>query len=103
MDRKLQRQIYNLCDPSEPLWPDDQRHVDLDEAEARGPRLVKRLESEIELSGQPVYQVISALPGSGMTTLLRKLARRLSIAANLLPVFVDAQELLDLTSSIDEA
>lgn len=69
----------------------------------RGVVWVDRLAQEIELSDKSVLKLLSGLPGTGKSTELRRLARRLGDAkrANLLPVIVDAERSFDLTSEID--
>lgn len=93
MDQRLRRTYYNLCKPYEALDPDDPRYVDLDslgtpEARVRGVSWVEKLAEQIELSDEPVCQLFTGLPGSGKSTELRRLARRLEAAngANLFPV-----------------
>ena len=104
-ERKL---LYNRCDPAEPLAPEDDRNVDLDARSQAGSRVrgvvwVDRLAERIELAGRPTLELYTGLPGSGKSTELRRLAARLARAdqANLLPVLVDAEETLDLTSKVD--
>lgn len=104
-DRKV---LYNRCNPFEPLNPDDERNVDLDLRSQDGGRVrgvvwVERLAQGLELSDRPVLELFTGLPGSGKSTELRRLARRLEQAdgANLLPIVVDAEDALDLTSAVD--
>jgi len=104
-DRKV---LYNRCDPLEALDPDDERNVDLDARNQEGGRVrgvvwVERLAQGIELSDKPVLELFTGLPGSGKSTELRRLASRLEAAegANLLPVVVDAEDTLDMTSRVD--
>ncbi len=106
-DRK---RLYNRCNPLEALDPEDDRNVDLDASVQAGGRVrgvvwVERLAQGIELSDRPVMELFTGLPGSGKSTELRRLARQLERAdgANLLPVVVDAEDTLDLTSPLDVA
>lgn len=105
MDFQQRKRLYNLSRPDEPLEPDDPRNVDFDvlPKEVRGRSWRGALADEIELSDRPVCFLVAGLPGSGKSTELKRLARRLagSNSSGLLPVFVDAEDLLDLTSSID--
>jgi hypothetical protein len=111
MDLKTLQTYYNACNPEEALDPEDPRNVDIDAAgsedgRVRGDNWVRRLAREIELSGDnPVCKYFTGLPGSGKSTELRRLAARLrskeANRANLLPVIVDAEDVLDLTAEID--
>lgn len=104
-DRK---RLYNACNPEEALSPGDRRNVDLNITSSRsepvrGTDWVARLGSDFELADAPVLRMFSGLPGSGKSTELRRLAARLQDPqrANLLPVFVDTETLLDLRVSIE--
>jgi hypothetical protein len=105
MQFQQRKRLYNLSRPDEPLEPDDPRNVDFDALpdEVRGRSWRGALADEIELSDRPVCFLVAGLPGSGKSTELKRLAQRLasSTSAGLLPVFVDAEDLLDLTSAID--
>lgn len=106
MDFETRKRLYNRCDPQESLAPDDDRNVDFDaigSAPARGVRWVDELAGGIELSDEPTLTLFTGLPGSGKSTELRRLAARLSGdgGKSLVPVFVDAEELLDLASPVD--
>lgn len=101
----LRKRLYNLCQPEESLAPEDPRNVDFDALphEVRGASWVAAIAAEIELSDQPVCLLVAGLPGSGKSTELRRLARRLarSDSAGLLAVHLDAEGTLDLTSRVD--
>lgn len=105
VDKKLRRKYFNLCDPRESLPPNDDRNVDVDAVtvEARGRRWVEALANRIELSDKPQCEFFTGLPGSGKSTELRRLAARLAHedGAHLLPVLIDAEEVLDVRSTID--
>ena len=108
MDLTRQRHYYNRCKPSEVLDPDDPRYVQIDELgdadhRVRGENWVAKLARRVELSGEPVCELLTGLPGSGKSTELRRLALRLDKAdgANLLPVVVDAEQTFDLANPID--
>lgn len=106
MDFKTRRTYYNRCDPNEPLNPEDDRNVDLDDlgpTPVRGINWVQRLASRIELSDKPVFELFTGLPGSGKSTELKRLAARLEKpdGAHLLPVLVDAERVIDLANPVD--
>lgn len=106
MDFATRKRYYNRCKPNEPLAPDDDRNVDLDRfegARVRGLNWVDRFASRIELSDGPVLKLFTGLPGSGKSTELRRLASRLSLRdrAYLLPVLIDAEEVIDLANPVD--
>ncbi len=106
MDFATRKKYYNLCDPNEPLDPGDARNVDIDEygnARVRGINWVDKLASRIELSDKPVFELFTGLNGSGKSTELKRLAARLTDpkGAHLFPVLIDANEVLDLTNTID--
>lgn len=105
VDKKLRKKYFNLCDPRESLAPDDERNVDVDAVslEARGRNWVEALANRIELSNGPMCELFTGLPGSGKSTELQRLAARLAAedGAHLLPVLIDAEEVLDVRSTID--
>lgn len=114
MDWQTQRLYYNLCNPDQPLPPDNERNVDLDhfgdrDHPVRGVDWSRKLAAGIEFAvadpsvEAPAYVLFSGLPGSGKTTELLRLQKRLSRkdGANLLTVYIDGSEYLDLTDSID--
>ncbi len=102
---ELRKKYFNRCNPERPLDPTDDEYVDVDvfRPKARGLSAVDYLAQQIELSEEPVTALFTGLPGSGKSTELRRLAARLSMAdgANLLPVIIDAEEVLDLYTTID--
>jgi hypothetical protein len=106
LDFATRKHYYNLCKPNESLSPTDNRNLDIDAygtESVRGINWVERLASGIELSDTPAFELFTGLPGSGKSTELRRLMARLERrdGAHLLPVLVDAEEVLDLTSPID--
>lgn len=107
MDIATRKQLYNACDPSEPLAPGDPRYADIDkmvEGEGpRGPSVVEALARTIEISDRAVTQFVTAGRGAGLTTELNHLADRLGRkdAANLLAVRVDAGQYVDLSNPIE--
>ena len=72
---KLRETYANRCNPDEPLRPDDERNVDIDELnpDARGVSVVDTIAERIEISKSPVCELFSGLPGSGKSTELRRL------------------------------
>lgn len=101
---KLRKEYFNRCNPDEALGPDDPRYVDIDAStEARGGNWIDTLANRIELSAGPACELFTGLPGSGKSTELRRLAARLQDkdGANLLPVLIDAEQVLDLAAPID--
>jgi hypothetical protein len=109
LDRQRQKVLYNLCDPNESVGPSDKRCVDLDENGGRGLDVgedwVGKLATEIELADDRTFRLISGLPGSGKSSDLRRLKERLEApepdsAPRFLTVIVDAEEALDLRTSI---
>lgn len=108
MEFKSLRRYYNLCNPNEPLAPDDVRNVDLDSRGepgklVRGVNWVNKLARRVELSDEPICELFTGLRGSGKSTELMRLAARLKRedGARLLPVIVNAEDVLDLTNPID--
>jgi hypothetical protein len=101
MDRAARKLYFNRCDPSEPLGPEDDRAVDLDAQGARGASWTEAVAARIELSDEPVYELFTGLPGTGVTTELRRLSARLGRGDRpWLTVRVDAGEVFDLTSTV---
>ena len=108
LDFDTQRKYFQRCNFLEPLDPDDDRNLDIDRLEAdasvRGANWVDRLARTIELGrdDQPTCALFTGLPGSGKTTELRRLMARLEDEAgsNLLAVYVNARETLDLTNTV---
>jgi hypothetical protein len=109
VDKRLRAKYFNLCDPRESLRPDDDRNVvGAVVAEARGRDWVDVLAERIELfeiAGRPACELFTGLPGSGKSTELRRLAARLGdpARANLLPVFIDAEAVVDVHGTIEVA
>lgn len=108
MDLAGRRKLYNACHPSEALSPGDLRYVAIDELgdpghRVRGEDWVAALARSFELSDKPVHLLVTGLPGSGKSTELRRLARRLEDPerANLLPVIIAAEDVFDLAAPID--
>lgn len=102
VDLETRKALYNRCRPDEALSPGDERWVDLDALGLRGAGLADMLASAFELSAQPECRFVTCVPGTGMTTELLRLASRLRSpdGANLLPVHVDARDVIDLSQPI---
>lgn len=108
MDFEQQKALYNACRPAEALNPGDPRYVALDELGdpdhlVRGEDWVAGLARAFEFSSEPVRMLFTGLPGSGKSTELKRLAKRLEDAkrANLLPAVIAAEDVFDLSSPID--
>ncbi|MFH1930167.1 MAG: hypothetical protein ABIN18_01100 [Pseudomonadota bacterium] len=107
MDLKTKKKYYNLCDPYEPLMPDDKRNVDLDLLDEEGGRPVRGIKwvdmllNEIMLSDKPVYKLFTGHRGSGKTTEFEKLKAQLYNKFNLFPVLINSEEIIDLENPID--
>ncbi|MCA9683741.1 MAG: hypothetical protein KC431_23035 [Myxococcales bacterium] len=106
IDFATRRRYYNLCDPGEPLPPEDDRNVDIDRmagGSVRAAQLFEGLATDFELSDTPLCKLFSGLPGSGKSTELRRLAKHLADpeGLRLLPVIVNAEELLNINVEID--
>lgn len=103
------KRYHKRCNPDEFLEPDDERNVNLDAIgegshRPRGVIWAERLAKPIAFSDdEPTFQLFTGLPGSGKSTELRRLMQLLEDpeGANLLPVYVDAEEVLDLTGRLD--
>ncbi|MBL0702089.1 MAG: hypothetical protein JJV91_01265 [Desulfosarcina sp.] len=111
MDFETKKKYYNLCNPNEALEPDDKRNVDLDAVgkdkgySVRGINWSDSFYNKILLTDdkRPFFKLLTGLPGSGKTTDLKRLAKRLSNPdeGNFFTVFIDALEFIDLNSSIE--
>ncbi len=106
MDFETSKKYYNLCDPYEWLEPEDERNVEIDALEGspvRGINWVSRLTKEFARSEKPVFKLFTGHIGSGKTTELRRLCKRLSDpdGLNLFPVYINADRVLDLSNPID--
>ena len=113
-DRKV---YFNHCNPEQPLRPEEARNVDIDnlskDEPVRGLNWADRLAQIIEFSStgdpaseQPASVLFTGLPGSGKSTELLRLKARLERreeqgGANLLTVLISAEQLLDLSATID--
>lgn len=105
MDFETQKHYYNRCSPSEFLEAGDSRYVAIDELgdedhRVRGEDWSGKLVRHIKLSKNPVCELLTGLPGSGKSTELRRVAQQLT-TGKYLPVVIDAEDVIDLNSSID--
>ena len=109
MNLKTRKKYFNLCNPYKALEPDDKSNVDIDsfgketDERPRGIDWVQKFANAIVLSDEPVCKLFTGLPGSGKSTELKRLAKQLSDpeVGNFLPVFVNAEDLIDLSSPIE--
>ena len=105
LDFQAIKAYYNRCVVNESLPPDDERNVDVDNFadHPRGVNWSDRLARTIERSDRPTCLLFSGLPGSGKSTELRRLMKRLERAdrAHLLPIYIDAEDVIDLANTID--
>jgi hypothetical protein len=107
MDFATRRKLFNACDPDKSLEPLDKFNVNVEELEGgasvRGDEWLKRTRQRLELSEQPLCELLTGLPGSGKSTELKRLAAELEQAheQKQLVVYIDAEENLDLTNTID--
>ncbi|MCX6073088.1 MAG: hypothetical protein NTY39_02080 [Campylobacterales bacterium] len=100
IDRK---KYFNLCDPFVYSDPDGLENVNLDEMGVRGRDWSDVLSAGIELSDTPICELFTGHRGSGKTTELKKVQRRLEAesGANLLTVYINAEEYVDTSNEID--
>ncbi|MDJ0835582.1 MAG: hypothetical protein QNK37_03640 [Acidobacteriota bacterium] len=109
LDLATRKKYNRLFAPHESLEPDDARNLDMDTISVeqgnavRGYRWVTRWTETVGMAESPVCKLFTGLPGSGKTTELKRLQAMLRDPGicNLLPVYIDAFEYLDLTSPID--
>ncbi len=108
MDHDKRRKYYNLCNPAEPLEPDDARRVSLnrfgvDNAYVRGQEWAGRLARRFELSDEPACVLFTGLRGSGKTTELKSLQQTLTAPDSdaLFPIVIAAEDGIELTSPVD--
>lgn len=106
LDFQKRKIYYNRCNPNESLAPNDERNLDIDAwgpNPVRGINWAEHLAARLELADKPVFEMFTGLPGSGKSTELRRLAARLEDPqrVHLLTVIVDAEEMLDLTTTVD--
>ncbi|MCU0654193.1 MAG: hypothetical protein MUF64_02530 [Polyangiaceae bacterium] len=104
VDEALLTRYYNLCNPAEPLPPNDPRNVKVDDlhdgARVRGDDWVGRIAREISRSGQPSSRFFSGLTGSGKSTELLRLVTHLE-GKEFFPVLINAEDYIDLSARID--
>jgi hypothetical protein len=79
------QKVYQVFDPG-PLKPEDtELYVDLDEVRG-SPGIVHRLEQRIRLADKPTCQIVAGHRGSGKSTELRRLQKKLATGPE--PLFV---------------
>lgn len=97
------RRLIHQCDPVQPLYAADPRYVRLDDVRGESRRTcVESLYRTILLRERTSCQLFTGFPGTGKTTELRQLERRLSEATDLPTrvIFVDFSDYLDLYSPL---
>jgi len=94
----LLKDAYNRCKVDEYLEWDDDRYIDLSNRGVRGTDhpCTEFLFQSVVLSDRPLYQLFSGFSGSGKTTELKQLARKLE-SEDFNVIYVDAEEFLNLT------
>jgi len=109
MDTQLMKKFYNNCDPYKSLEPDDPLNLDIDATgdaahRVRGKNWVDRIAKKIEFASSetPVLCLFTGLPGTGKSTELKRLDKRLrsNVGIRLLPVYINAEEYVDLANTI---
>ncbi len=107
MTEERKTELYNLCDPEEPLDPQDVRNVNIEEKfdeEPRGSSWVRDTLDRLKRAQKKRHTgFFCGLRGSGKSTELRRLAAGAALPRNgsLLPVIIDAEGLLDLSATVD--
>lgn len=105
VDRR--KQLFNACDPASPLDQGDPRLVDVDAIGGRGSEegedWVSQVSSGFALADGALRVLVSGLPGTGKSTELRRLQRRLESdeGGAYLVCLIDAEEHLDLRNAVD--
>jgi len=91
------KDAFNNCDFEKPLDWDDRRRVDLSAPGVRGGAgsCIDFLRTNIELSGEPAYQLFTGFRGSGKSTELKLLARQLRQKGYSV-IYVDTESYLNL-------
>ncbi|MDY3552010.1 hypothetical protein R5W24_001090 [Gemmata sp. JC717] len=87
--------LYRVCDPSEPIGPDDPRHVNFDEV--RGNNVVAELADSIQLAGDKIAKpyLFPGHRGVGKTSELLRLKKLLEKGSFHVVMF-DVQDALDV-------
>ncbi|MDJ0838891.1 MAG: hypothetical protein QNK37_20395 [Acidobacteriota bacterium] len=109
MDLQTRKKYYNRCRPYESLEPYDDRNLDVDRFGneqnffARGVNWTDKLYEELILSDEPVLKFFTGLPGSGKTTELKRLQKKLSDpnSGNFSTVYINAENFIDLSDKIN--
>lgn len=101
------KQLFNACDPASPLDQGDPRLVDVDAIGGRGSEegedWVSHVSNGFALADGALRILVSGLPGTGKSTELRRLQRRLENdeGGGYLVCLIDAEEHLDLRNSVE--
>ncbi|MBL4688486.1 MAG: AAA family ATPase, partial [Nannocystaceae bacterium] len=96
------RHFYSRCDPARSVPADDPDgwYVDFDAKGLRGQPCITRLGTKIQLAERPLCQLFTGFSGSGKTSELSRLAKRLRDNGYYV-LHVDIERHLDLTQPID--
>ena len=95
MSWELKKRLFRVCEPNDPIGPDDPRHVDFDEV--RGDNVVIELSNTIQLADDdsPKYHLFPGHRGVGKTSELLRLKKLLEQASFQVVMF-DVQDYLDV-------
>jgi hypothetical protein len=98
------RFFFNRCKPDEPIPADDPEgwYVDFDAQDLRGERSIDVMARRIQLADHPVTQLFTGFPGSGKTSELFRLTRRLEEAGYLV-VYADTLDTIDVNNPIESS
>jgi len=96
------RHFYSRCDPAKSVPADDPEgwYVDFDAKGLRGQPCISKLGTKIQLADRPLCQLFTGFSGSGKTSELSRLAKRLRNDGHYV-MHVDVERHLDLTHPID--
>jgi hypothetical protein len=96
------REFFRAADPTESIGPDDPRYVRLYDGPSDGPGdPVKDLADTIEWSTGESAQLFSGFRGTGKSTELRRLERRLNDRADTVAFLCDMQQHMNLNTSVE--
>ncbi len=98
-DKSLLKELFNRCNPREPLLPDDPRYQPI-YAGGHCEDPVARLRDQIEWAGAESLQLFSGFNGSGKTTELFRLRRELEKNGAIV-LYADALDYLNPSEPLD--
>lgn len=109
MTEALAGELFGKTNPAQPLDPDDPRNLDIDAQSSDGEPLRVRGENWASLlarivsrSPEPVFELFTGLPGSGKSTELMRLRKRLEAGGHTC-VLINADEAIDVTAPVNVA